>query len=552
MEQTTAVELRDGLDQLKRARTATLALVSGLEDAQAQKVPRAGGWSVAQILDHLLRTDAVYRVEIRKLFELQASNVKPERRISLGELNTKPPLVPAMALPYLDFPFRVANSFVPSSVREYLTGVPLIPFRAPDAAQPREIDGVGTLRDRLRSSCEETTSLLADKDVSGMIVDHPMLGRNGVPSLIRILARHEDRHRGQISRVLSGPTREVNGDGGNHVSSAATSSPSEEEVPLQAFADDAEEALSKGRQIVEWWRSKALESALRLFPLSNDLPKDADMQGFFDEILLLGEMKPTTIMGCLQRQRFKRGRSPLAEATPNLETFVDDHFLAKCLEARADGSPGGFRYRPLCFKEKDGRITKPEDAVPRVSSVRDREWGVFRVDILDFVRANRMLAPYDPVLSRFVRESAYVVIHEDLALEPTKAPKVLAERRFGYAFLPRTVEPNVFGFGPGKFGAAIKQWRFLLFLNGDVEVQVAFLVAPRSQRVMDIAGFDPVYSSIGLAEIFSLGALGLRKKGHSALDKVFLKHHGTVHGAVVAGLSEIWESQRWVPSFASW
>jgi hypothetical protein len=145
------------------------------------------------------------------------------------------------------------------------------------------------------------------------------------------------------------------------------------------------------------------------------------------------------------------------------------------------------------------------------------------------------------------------VLHEDLAIETTRAPKdVVAERRFGYAFLPREVESNFFGFGPGKFGAAIKQWRFLLFLNGDVEVQIAFLVAPRSERVLDFGGFDPVYASITLADALSLGAFGLRASGHAALDRVFLEHHGTVHADIVLGMADVWEAQRWAPSFGSW
>lgn len=559
-----AGELRAGLSQMKSARTATLALVAGLDDTEAARVPEAGGWSVAQVLDHLHKTDAVYRAEIAKLFELQASGRPPLREIGLRELNTRPPFVPAGLLPYLDLPFRIVNRFVPSGLREYLTSVPLIPFSAPDAAQPQPHGGIEALQERLLASCEETTSLLAGRDVSGMIVDHPLLGRNGVPALIRILARHEDRHRGQISRVLSEKPRHTPTED-RAVSSASTTtrdappaSNGNASARLQAFADDAEAALSTGRQIVSWWRTKALEDALPLFPLKPAYPPYFEMQGFFDKILLLGDMKPTSIMGCLQRHRFKRRRPPVAEATRHLESFIDRHFLAKCLTTRADGSPGGFRYRPICFQEKDGRLSEPEGPHPLGSDLASfrhgrREWGVFQVDILDFVRANPMLASHDAMLSRFIRESAYIVIHEDLALAPTKAPKgVMAERRFGYAFLPRAVEHNLFGFGPGKFGAAIKQWRFLLFLNGEVEVQVAFLVTPRSQKVLDLAGFDPIYALVHIADAFSLGAFGLRESGHAALDRVFLEHHGSVHAGVVMGLQEIWEGQRWVPSFASW
>jgi hypothetical protein len=324
---------------------------------------------------------------------------------------------------------------------------------------------------------------------------------------------------------------------------------------LAEFAHDAERALKTGRQLVAWWRDKTLLDELKLFPLKPAHEPYFEMQGFFDSILLIGDMKPTPIMGCLQRHRFKRRRPPVPDATRHLESFIDQHFLAKCLRTREDGSLGGFRYRPICTRHKDGRLAEPEDPKAHgadLSAFRNGPHGVLQVDILDFVRANPMLAQYDDVLSRFIRESAYVVIHEDLAVAPTSTPKgVIGERVFGYAFLPRAVEHNMFGFGPGKFSAAIKQWRFLLFLNGDVEVRVAFLVT-RSQKVLDISGFDPIYASLHLADAFSLGTFGLRERGHDAMDKVFLEHHGAVHADVVMGLQEIWEGQRWAPAIGTW
>jgi len=206
-------------------------------------------------------------------------------------------------------------------------------------------------------------------------------------------------------------------------------------------------------------------------------------------------------------------------------------------------------------KHKDGRLVAPEDPQAHgadLAGFRHGPHGVLQVDILDFVRANPMLAQYDGMLSRFIRESAYVVIHEDLAVAPTSTPKgVIAERVFGYAFLPRAVEHNIFGFGPGKFTAAVKQWRFLLYLNGDVEVRVAFLVT-RSQKVLDIKGFDPVYAPLHLADAFSLGVLGLRQRGHDTMDKIFLEHHGAVHADVVMGFQDIWEGQRWSPAIGTW
>ncbi|MGE3375882.1 MAG: DinB family protein [Vicinamibacteria bacterium] len=542
--------------QITEARAATLETVAGLDEPRARRPAADGGWSVSQVVDHLIRTDEVYRSQIGRLFERKNAGGDLVLEVGLKELNTRPPFVPAAALPYLDLPFRLINRMVPAALREYLTRVAVIPFEAPDAAAPQPHGGIDELRLRLRASGEATVALLADRDVSGLILDHPMLGRNDVPALLRILARHEERHRGQIARVLAeGPA----------AGEARASAPGAPEQPasgaadarLQAFAADAEKALRTGREIVEWWRTKALENALELFPLKPAYPPYYEMQAFFDEILFLGQMKPISIMGCLQRNRFKRRRPPTGDAGAHLESFIDERFLEKSLRYHPGGEAGGFRYRPICFKEKGGRLVEPADREALGADLaafrNGLEWGVLQVDILDFVRVNKTLEPYNKTLSRFIRESAYVVIHEDLAREITKAPKgVMAERRFGYAFLPREVESNLFGFGPGKFGAAIKQWRFLLYLNGDVEVEVAFLVAPRSQKVLDVAGFDPVYASVGMVDLMSLGVFGLRESAHAALDRVFLEHHGTVHADVVLGMADVWEGQRWTPSFGSW
>jgi uncharacterized damage-inducible protein DinB len=541
---TTALKL--ALDQRRAARTATLAAVADVGEQQANRRPEGGGWSIAQVLDHLIKTDEVCLGFVRRLFELRAAGREPVAEISLSELNTRPPFVPGALLPYMDRPFRLMNRMVPSALREYLTGTAVIPFHSPDAAAPAPQGAIDELRRRARASLDAWASQLEGRDVSGMIVDHPLLGRNDVPALLRVLARHEERHHGQISRLVAKRS---------DARVPAAPLPKSEDPELRAFAEHAEAALVAGRQILSWWRTKALMDSLKLFPLGGAKGPEAEVQGFFDEILFLGQMKPTSIMGCLQRHRFQRRRTPTPDTTPHLESFIDEWFLEKSCRVRDDGSPGGFRYAAVCYKGKDDCLESPSQGERlALKQLRNgRKWGVLQVDLLDFVRAQPMLAPYDKLLSRFIKQSAYIVIHEDLAAETTKAPKgVMADRRFGYAFLPRSVAPNYFGFGPGKFGAAIKQWRFLLFLNGDIEVQVAFLVAPRSEKVLDIGGFDPFYTAIGLADAFTLGSLGLGAAGHEALDRAFLQHHADVHADVVTNFAHVWESQRWTPSFGSW
>src|SRR6185503_18713628 len=122
------------LDQRRAARTATLASVADVDDQQANRRPEGGGWSIAQVLDHLIKTDDVCLGFVSRLFELRAAGREPVTEISLKELNTRPPFVPAALLPYMDQPLRLMNRFVPGVVREHLTGTAMIPFHSPDAA----------------------------------------------------------------------------------------------------------------------------------------------------------------------------------------------------------------------------------------------------------------------------------------------------------------------------------------------------------------------------------------------------------------------------------
>jgi hypothetical protein len=49
------------LERLERVRAGTLALVDGLSQEDLDRQPAGGGWSVGEILDHLLRAEAANR-----------------------------------------------------------------------------------------------------------------------------------------------------------------------------------------------------------------------------------------------------------------------------------------------------------------------------------------------------------------------------------------------------------------------------------------------------------------------------------------------------------
>ena len=64
------------------------------------------------------------------------------------------------------------------------------------------------LRRDLAFSLAETEALVgADPglDYGSMFVSHPLLGRNDVPALLRLLALHERCHQSQIAEIISDP-----------------------------------------------------------------------------------------------------------------------------------------------------------------------------------------------------------------------------------------------------------------------------------------------------------------------------------------------------------
>src|ERR1700757_4573206 len=104
-------------------------------------------------------------------------------------------------------------------------------------------------------------------------------------------------------------------------------------------------------------------------------------------------------------------------------------------------------------------------------------WILMTVHIHDFV------VQMGPWQKRF-KEAAYVVPHAGSArVTANPSPEVLLEVSIGYPFVDVAPLHNFFGFGPGKFGAAVKLFSFLLTRQGEVRVRMIFAAAPRSRKV---------------------------------------------------------------------
>lgn len=315
--------------------------------------------------------------------------------------------------------------------------------------------------------------------------------------------------------------------------------PAGEEVSSE-LREGALQADRSGGLLFDWWRQKEASGELKKFSLLAQKSDAVQMDGFFERLVLDG--RDVSAMGCVQRFQFQTGWAP-ERLRERLEAFVRQEYFAKASWMRRDGETGGFRYSPLFGKARDSRLMILEGADLNLDRVqREFEWAVFQVDILDFVRSFAFPSWAARRMSRFIREAAFVLFHSRFAEPALGAPEgALSRHCFGYSFLPCAVHPSFFGFGPGRFGTAVKQFDIAALQDGRVEFRLAFIVTPRSEMVLNVWGIDPVYNFSNLLDLLTLRRFNLDGRVHDRLDAQMLAHHCRVHQGFLQGLAEAFQ-----------
>jgi|WetSurMetagenome_2_1015567.scaffolds.fasta_scaffold237779_2 uncharacterized damage-inducible protein DinB len=186
------------------ARAWTVEFAAPLSQAQLDFSPIRGRWSIGEILDHVLRAQRYYQDEIAELVALRRSGRRPYLRRTFRELNLAPRMLPSSILPWIDWPMRMMNRAVPDAVRDLLLRFPILPARAADSGLPRPGRPAAELRGELLASAAALRGLLdaaADLPLGQLVWEHPLIGVADVPRLVKLLARHERRHQGQMESV---------------------------------------------------------------------------------------------------------------------------------------------------------------------------------------------------------------------------------------------------------------------------------------------------------------------------------------------------------------
>ena len=169
--------LREARKRMEAVRAEIYAAVAGKTDVELLAPPRDGGWSAAEVLDHI-RT-------------AEHSLVRALTKFEKGE----PTRVPRRAWFY-----RLPIGPVFWKIR----------FRAPKLVRPRpraEVNPHEVLEQLrvTRAGLLAIADRLGEERFARMIFPHFLLGRFSGVTWFRFIGSHECRHLGQIRRVLGGP-----------------------------------------------------------------------------------------------------------------------------------------------------------------------------------------------------------------------------------------------------------------------------------------------------------------------------------------------------------
>jgi hypothetical protein len=311
---------------------------------------------------------------------------------------------------------------------------------------------------------------------------------------------------------------------------------SEEHVASVTAA--AETAIRRGGDLLRWWsRAQPAYTPIR------HRYRDVTMQAFFDRIPVEGAN--LLGMGCLQTSLFRRSPSAAAGAPVDLRAWVMQNAVRECYRPTGEG----FLYQPLLARLAGGGAVErlPQGpAVPLLELGVDYDWVVQRLDLPDYALALPFPAAITRPMRRFLKESGSVVFHRSFH-ESTRPPVAGAREQvtFGYAVVPWRIDPTILGFGPGRFHSALKQYRVCLMQDQSILIEIVFVVCPRSEKILDLGGLDPVYGAVRWLDALTLRQTSIVQRAHDAVDLYAMGHHGRVHVNMLEGMRGIWEGTNW-------
>jgi hypothetical protein len=311
------------------------------------------------------------------------------------------------------------------------------------------------------------------------------------------------------------------------------------------MVEKTEQAIRDGIQLERWCRDPKREIKETRLDLKKTFALRNEAYGYLGHVPMNGKLE--SVMGVRQVVDF----SDVSGSNPEqrLRDFALKEFLPRANWVYPDGYPGGFTMAQSLYRDAKGeygRFADPacEGCIDWRRLGTEYNWSLLTVQIHDFVMK------FGPYLKRF-KEAACVVAHPDfmhVVENPKRGYKL--EVAIGYPFVAFAPIPNNYGFGPGKFGSAVKLYSFLLTDDNKIKVEMDFAAAPRCSRVFDFGKRipDPVYGGAAALQAITFGAWKAQPF-HDKLDLGMVSQHARVHQALMDGAAKVWND--WVRGSSS-
>jgi hypothetical protein len=202
-------ELTAAVEEFRIVRGRTLDIAARVSDQQAGKRARAGTWSVAEVLDHLVQTEVAFRKYQRQALERAWAGAKGTIRIGFRDVDTRLRPLPGSWMPMLTPVLFGLHAVTPFAVRLAVMRKPgLLWAVAPKVTKPLGHRALAELRADLAAEMRETAAVFEGdlpEALPQMRVAHPLYGSNNMVQVVRLMAAHEERHQHQLRAILKEP-----------------------------------------------------------------------------------------------------------------------------------------------------------------------------------------------------------------------------------------------------------------------------------------------------------------------------------------------------------
>jgi hypothetical protein len=207
---TTTRMFDTDLESLHAVRLRCLDLIRPLSQADLDRIPALGKWSVGEIVDHIILAGELLQRKMEDLIWLKRSGQRPFLRQTFSDIDVGFSFIPKALMPLVDIPFTFFSSFLIGPVRDFVVKHRLILFRAATEAMPRYGLPADELHRRLLSSFAALRLIFennADLDFRELVAQHSLLGYQNMLELLRFMRNHELRHQQQILEVIDANRR---------------------------------------------------------------------------------------------------------------------------------------------------------------------------------------------------------------------------------------------------------------------------------------------------------------------------------------------------------